>query len=46
MDFADVDCNGEVTLRDLWKKENLGNFSKSFSVKVAPHGAKMYLILK
>ena len=46
MDFADVDCNGEVTLRDLWKKENLGNFSKSFSVKVAPHGAKMYLIIK
>ena len=46
INFSELNLSGTQLLRDLWKKENIGDFTNSFSTKVAPHGAKMYLILK
>ncbi len=44
INFSEINLSGMQSLRDVWKKEDLFNISDSFSTKVAPHGAKMYLI--
>lgn len=31
-----------ASVRDLWKKANLGEFTEKFSVALAPHGAGLY----
>jgi alpha-galactosidase len=35
---------GKVPVRDLWKKENLGDYGKQFSAQIAAHGAGLYRI--
>lgn len=36
----DLQIAGEHSVRDLWRQRNLGKFSSSFQLPVAPHGAK------
>ncbi len=36
--------NGAAQVRDLWKKENLGMFTNSFSREIPVHGAGLYLV--
>ncbi len=40
--FGDLDLAGEVAVRDLWLKKDLGVFQESFSVHVPRHGAAMF----
>ncbi len=35
---------GKVPVRDLWKKENLGDYGGQFSAQIAAHGAGLYRI--
>jgi len=43
IDFDDLNMNGNVGVRDLWKKQDLGSFKKSYKHKINAHGA---LLLK
>jgi hypothetical protein len=44
-DMSDLGFSGEVTVRDLWKKEDLGAFSgTSFAPKLNVHGVGLYRI--
>lgn len=42
VDLEDLSISGEHTLRDLWKKENVGRVNNKLTVTVNPHGAKIY----
>jgi hypothetical protein len=44
VDFDSLGMNGICKVRDLWKKEDLGNYKKSFSHEVNPHGAQIFKI--
>jgi hypothetical protein len=35
---------GKAAVRDLWKKEDAGEFSDAFTAKVKPHGVVMVLV--
>jgi alpha-galactosidase len=40
--FADVGLSGQVTVRDLWQKSDLGSFSDSYTATSVPsHGVVM-----
>lgn len=42
VDLENLGISGEHTLRDLWKKENVGRVNDKLTVTVNPHGAKIY----
>lgn len=44
VDFKELGIKGKQKVRDLWEKEDLGNFSKSFGNKVNSHGAKIFRV--
>lgn len=41
VNFSDVQLSGNVVVRDLWKKENVGTFSNFYEVEVPSHGTAM-----
>ena len=42
IDFEDVDLSGNVEIRDLFEKENLGSYSDRFTVQIPAHGTRIY----
>jgi hypothetical protein len=42
--WRELEMAGKVPVRDLWKKENLGDYGKQFSARIAAHGAGLYRI--
>ncbi|HET7099868.1 MAG TPA: glycoside hydrolase family 27 protein [Terriglobia bacterium] len=42
--WRELGMTGKVPVRDLWKKENLGDYDKQFSARIAAHGAGLYRI--
>ncbi len=42
VELEELGISGEHTLRDLWKKENVGRVNNKLTVTVNPHGAKIY----
>jgi len=42
VDFTDLGHSGQVKVRDLWKREDLGTFTGSFSKDLPLHGAGLY----
>ena len=44
VNFADIGIQGQVTVRDLWAKKNLGTFNGSFGQNIPLHGAGLYRI--
>lgn len=39
--FRDVGLGGQVSVRDLWERQDVGNFSGSYTAKVPRHGVMM-----
>lgn len=39
--FAELGMSGEASVRDLWKRKNLGNFKRQYQQRVPPHGSAM-----
>jgi len=39
--FRDVGLSGQVSVRDLWERQDLGNFSGSYTARVPRHGVMM-----
>ena len=39
--FADLGLKGKVKLRDLWKKQDIGIFSKNYHQQINKHGAAL-----
>jgi alpha-galactosidase len=39
--FKDIGFNGEVSVRDLWERKDLGNFNGSYTAQVPRHGVAM-----
>jgi alpha-galactosidase len=44
VDFEDIGLSGEVLVRDLWAKEDKGEFTDSYTMSVPPHGTAMLKI--
>jgi hypothetical protein len=44
--LKELDLKGTYFIRDLWAKETERSSSDSITTKIAPHGAKIYLIFK
>jgi alpha-galactosidase len=42
--WSDLKIAGEQTVRDLWRQKDLGKFTDTFSMTVAPHSAEMVRI--
>ncbi len=42
--WRELGITGKAAVRDLWKKENLGNYNGQFSAEINPHGAGLYKI--
>jgi len=39
--FKDVGLKGEVSVRDLWQRKDLGEFTGSYTIQVPRHGVVM-----
>lgn len=44
INFSDLGFTKKCLVRDLWKKENVGTFNKSFSTIINFHGTGVYRI--
>lgn len=44
LNFQDLGLSGTCTVRDLWAKEDLGDYSDELSLKVRNHGARLVRI--
>jgi alpha-galactosidase len=44
VDFADVGLKGNVMVRDLWKKQNLGIFNKNYHQEINKHGSALFIL--
>ncbi len=44
VNFKDIDLGSSATIRDLWAKSDLGNFTDSYSATVPAHGVVMVKI--
>lgn len=44
VNFSDIGLSGEVTVRDLWAKEDKGSFTGSYTMMVPSHGAGLLKI--
>jgi hypothetical protein len=42
--FGDLGISGRARVRDLWKKEELGDFSEKFSREIPLHGAGLFRV--
>src|SRR5581483_404854 len=42
--WADLKISGEQNVRDLWRQKDLGKFTDSYSLQVAPHSAELVKI--
>jgi alpha-galactosidase len=42
--FSDLGLSGTQPVRDLWRRQDLGNFTDQFTIKVPRHGAVMVKI--
>jgi hypothetical protein len=42
LDLESESMAGKYKARDLWKREDMGIFEKTFGVALEPHGAGMY----
>jgi len=42
VDFASLGLKGKVKVRDLWKKQNLGQFKKGYQQNINAHGAALF----
>jgi len=43
--FDEVRVGDSCTVRDLWRKEDLGDFDGRFAPTIAPHGAGLYRLI-
>ena len=41
--FADIDLGGKVSLRDVFAKRDLGEFTEKYEVSVPAHGTRIYV---
>ena len=39
IDFVSLGLKGKISVRDLWKKAEIGDFKKSYKQTVNPHGS-------
>ena len=46
VNLADLGFSGEVVVRDLWQRQNIGALSVEFAPEVPAHGARLFRILK
>jgi alpha-galactosidase len=44
--WKDLNVEGAFRVRDLWRQEDLGDFSDEFTSEVAPHGVRMIRLWK
>jgi alpha-galactosidase len=42
--WVDLKLSGKLSVRDVWRQKDLGQFDDEFSVTVAPHGAELVKI--
>jgi len=42
--WSEIGVSGELKVRDLWAKKDLGNFSEKISLSVEPHGCRLIKI--
>jgi alpha-galactosidase len=42
LDWKDVGIENEHVLRDVWKQQDLGTYSRFFEIEVKPHGVALY----
>jgi hypothetical protein len=43
LNFTDIDLTGNVALRDVFTKKDIGTFADSYEVTVPKHGTKIYV---
>jgi len=41
VDFASLGLKGNIAIRDLWEKKNIGTFKKGYKKAIATHGAAL-----
>ena len=41
VDFTALGLKGQVLVRDLWKKSDVGTFKKMYAVKINKHGSAL-----
>jgi len=44
INLADIGLKGKVSIRDIWTKQDVGTAKKTYTVKVNPHGSKLFRI--
>lgn len=42
--LSEMGVNGKCTVRDLWKKKNLGEYEGKFAPRINPHGAGLFRV--
>lgn len=45
LDFSKLGIQGEVTVRDLWRQKDLGNFTNNFQADIPYHGVKFVKVM-
>jgi len=46
LNFSDISWKGEITVRDLWRQKDLGQFKDTFETKVPGHGVVLIKLEK
>ena len=46
LNFKDIGLDGTCLIRDLWAKENMGEFTDSASLYIKNHGSRLVRISK
>jgi hypothetical protein len=42
VDFAAIGLKDKITVRDLWKKQNIGQYKTTYQQKINAHGAALF----
>ena len=42
--WKDLGINGTMTVRDLWRQKDVGNFPEGYEASIAPHGVVLVRI--
>lgn len=45
LDFSKLGIQGEVTVRDLWRQKDLGDFKNNFEAEIPYHGVKFVKVM-
>ena len=45
VDFKSLGLKGNIAVRDLWKKMNIGSYKKQYSVSLNPHGSSLVRLI-